>query len=176
MILSFEIDLLEWIQNHRMESLDGILTFFTLTTTILTFVFILMIGLFSRFKRSSLRKIVQVTLTVILAGAISFSLKYLVFRERPFHTYDKIEKLTLGGSPSFPSGHAVSAFAVATSIALVFRRRRIQIPILIWACIVGYSRLALGVHYPSDVVGGILIGIITALGVDYAFRKWFNPP
>ena len=176
MLASLDITLLEWVQSHRIESLDGVLKVFSLATTAFTVAFILMIGLFSRFKKTCWKKIVQVSLAVLLAAFISYSLKHILSRERPFRAYDTVKKLTRGGSPSFPSGHTVEAFAVATSIALLFRRRKIQIPVFIWACLVGYSRMALGVHYPSDVMGGMLIGIIVALGVNYGLRNWINPP
>ena len=175
-ITTVDITILEWIQHYRLESLDGFLDLFSSATTFVSLSFILMIGLFSRFRRSCLKKIVQVGLTLFLAALIGYSLKNLIQRERPFHAYPTVEKLTLGGSPSFPSGHALEAFAVATSIALIVRRREIQISVFVWACLVGYSRMALGVHYPSDVLGGMLIGIILALGVDFGFKKWMSPP
>lgn len=175
-ITSVDIIILEWVQNHRLESLDGFLDNFSLATTYVSLTFILVVGLFSRHNKSGFKNMVQVGLTLFLAGLIGYFLKNMIQRERPFYEYDTIEKLTFGGSPSFPSGHTLEAFAVATSIALIIRRRELQIPVFIWACLVGYSRMALGVHYPSDVIGGVLIGIILAFGVDFGFRKWVPPP
>lgn len=176
MLSTIDITLLEWIQQNRAEFLDGFFQIFSGVTTFISIAIILTIGIFARFRRSCLKKMVQAGLTLFLAALISYGLKSLFQRERPFRTYDTVEKLSRGGSPSFPSGHTLEAFAVATSIALIFRRRVVQVPVLIWACMVAYSRMALGVHYPSDVLGGMLIGMIVAVGVDYGFRKWVNPP
>jgi membrane-associated phospholipid phosphatase len=93
-----------------------------------------------------------------LSGAISTILKYTVDRERPFVTYPDIEKKGKAGSPSFPSGHTSSAFATATSVSLAYPRWYVIAPSFAWAGTVGYSRMHLGVHYPSDVLAGALIG------------------
>jgi membrane-associated phospholipid phosphatase len=93
-----------------------------------------------------------------LSGAISAILKHSVNRERPFVTYPDIEKKGKAGSPSFPSGHTSSAFATATSVSLAYPRWYIIAPSFTWAGAVGYSRMHLGVHYPSDVLAGALIG------------------
>lgn len=173
-ITTADIAILEWIQHYRLVSLDPVLAVFSSATTYVSLAFILMIGIFSRFRRSCLNKILQVGLTLFLAALIVFILKNLIQRERPFRETLTVEKLAKGGSPSFPSGHAMEAFAMATSISLLFRRKEIQVPVFLWACLVGYSRMVLGVHYPSDVIGGILTGIILALSVDLGFRKWLN--
>jgi undecaprenyl-diphosphatase len=62
---------------------------------------------------------------------------------------------------SFPSGHTTAVFATFVSIALVVHW--LAVPILLLACIVGWSRIYLGVHYPADVVVGAFIGGITAI-------------
>jgi membrane-associated phospholipid phosphatase len=59
---------------------------------------------------------------------------------------------------SFPSGHTTHAFVLATSVSLVYPEWYIIAPSYIWAGAVGYSRMHLGVHYPSDVWAGALIG------------------
>lgn len=68
---------------------------------------------------------------------------------------------------SFPSAHAVTAFALAIGVAAVWPRLRI--PLLIYAVIIAASRLVLLAHHPSDVVGGAVVGIVGALAV----RHWF---
>ena len=84
-------------------------------------------------------------------------LKYSVNRDRPFVTYpDIIQKSK--AIPSFPSGHTSSAFATATSLSLAYPKWYIIVPSYAWAGTVGYSRMHLGVHYPSDVLAGALIG------------------
>jgi membrane-associated phospholipid phosphatase len=89
---------------------------------------------------------------------ITTALKYSINRDRPFITYPDIKKKSDGGSPSFPSGHTSGAFSVATSLSLAYPRWYIVAPAYTWAGTVGYSRMHLGVHYPSDVFIGALVG------------------
>lgn len=95
---------------------------------------------------------------VAVSGGVTILLKYTVNRDRPFVTYPDIAKKSKAGSPSFPSGHTSSAFAMATSVSLAYPRWYIIVPSFAWAGTVGYSRMRLGVHYPSDVLAGALIG------------------
>ncbi len=102
-------------------------------------------------------------------------IKYTVDRQRPFELDVKIEKLSTGGSPSFPSGHTSDAFLMATCIMLLFGNKKWAIALVLsWAVFVAYSRIVLGVHYPSDVIGAILIGSANALIVNLGFANIKN--
>lgn len=101
---------------------------------------------------------------------ITTGLKYSVSRDRPFITYPDITKKSAAGSPSFPSGHTSSAFATATSLSLAYPKWYIIVPSYSWASTVGYSRMHLGVHYPSDVLAGAIIGSGCAW-LTYAVNK-----
>jgi undecaprenyl-diphosphatase len=84
-------------------------------------------------------------------------LKDLVGRVRPCHVVEGVRLLdSCRGSPSFPSCHASNSMAVAV-VALI-RHRRWTAPALAIAAMAGYSRIYVGVHYPSDVLGGMLLG------------------
>jgi membrane-associated phospholipid phosphatase len=95
--------------------------------------------------------------------AVTVSLKYGVKRKRPFAVYDDLEPAAKAGPYSFPSGHTSSAFATATALSLAFPKWYVIAPSFAWAASVAYSRLHLGVHYPSDVLAGILIGVGSSL-------------
>jgi membrane-associated phospholipid phosphatase len=111
--------------------------------------------------------------TIVIAAAlgtnavITFGLKYAVNRPRPFVTYPDIIKKGSAGSKSFPSGHTSTAFALATALSLEYPKWYIIAPSYMWACTVGYSRMRLGVHYPSDVACGAIIGS------GCAFLSWW---
>lgn len=109
------------------------------------------------------------------SGAITFGLKYAVNRPRPFVTYPDIIQKSDAGSKSFPSGHTSSAFALATSLSLEYPKWYIIAPSYVWACTVGYSRMRLGVHYPSDVFVGAIIGAGCAWGCWWLNRNLFQP-
>lgn len=90
-------------------------------------------------------------------------LKRAFQRTRPFEAYPElIYKKGTGGSYSMPSGHTSSAFSTATSLSLNFRKWYVVAPAYTYAAAVGYSRMYLGVHYPSDVLAGALLGSGTA--------------
>lgn len=89
---------------------------------------------------------------------LKLGLKYTINRERPFDSYsDIVPKISVSG-PSFPSGHTSSAFETATSISLAYPEWYIITPAYLWAGTVAWSRMHLGVHYPSDILAGALIG------------------
>lgn len=109
----------------------------------------------------------------LLSSAMTTVLKYSVKRPRPFTTYPDIEKLSAGGSYSFPSGHTSSAFATATSLSLAYPKWYVIVPSYAWASTVGYSRMHLGVHYPSDVLVGAIIGAASSY-LCYKGQQWLN--
>lgn len=93
-----------------------------------------------------------------ITSGISTALKYSVNRERPFITYTDINQKISVNDPSFPSGHTSNAFATATSVSLEYPEWYVIAPSFAWAGTVAWSRMELGVHYPSDVLAGALIG------------------
>jgi membrane-associated phospholipid phosphatase len=115
---------------------------------------------------------VTLAATIINFGVTS-ALKYSINRDRPFVTYPDIAKKSDAGSPSFPSGHTSSAFATATSLSLAYPKWYIVAPSYTWASLVGYSRMHLGVHYPSDVLAGAIVGAGCAW-LSYEVNKKLN--
>ena len=96
--------------------------------------------------------------TVIISSAITGLLKYTIQRDRPFVTYPDINHITPEDSYSFPSGHTSTAFALATSVTIAYPKWYVAAPAYLWASSAAYSRMHFGVHYPSDVIAGALIG------------------
>ncbi|MEZ4731285.1 MAG: VanZ family protein [Caldilineaceae bacterium] len=97
------------------------------------------------------------TLLLALLGTVLVTLlfSYLALRPRP--TAVRL-LLPTPPFPSYPSGHAAMAFAAATLLGLTIRQRWLLVAGLAAATLVGYSRLYLGHHYPSDVIGGAVLG------------------
>jgi undecaprenyl-diphosphatase len=75
-----------------------------------------------------------------------------------------------GGLYGFVSSHAANTFAIATFLSLVFRHLPTTVSLLVWASIVGFSRIYLGVHFPLDVLCGGAVGVAVGLVVYYAVR------
>lgn len=114
-------------------------------------------------------------------GIVTTLLKISIQRERPFDAYpDKVTKYSSGGSYSMPSGHTSTIFAAATSVSLLYPKWYIIAPSYLFAASVGYSRMYLGVHYPSDVLIGALIGTASSYGTHLLFKhlkkKYFKDP
>jgi membrane-associated phospholipid phosphatase len=108
---------------------------------------------------------------VAVNSVITEAMKYTINRTRPFNTYTDIVRKSPAGSPSFPSGHTSSAFATATSLSLMYPKWYVIVPSICWAGTVGYSRMHLGVHYPSDVLAGAVIGAGSAWLTHYVNKK-----
>lgn len=109
--------------------------------------------------------------SILIAEGISFGLKKVIKRQRPYLAHpDLIIGKSTEDSYSFPSGHSSVAFATATSLSLAFPKWYVIGPSFAYAASVGYSRMYLGVHYPTDVLGGAIIGAGTSL-LTWELRK-----
>ncbi|MFM2224422.1 MAG: hypothetical protein RJA07_624 [Bacteroidota bacterium] len=159
-----DINLLRTINLHRNKSLDPMFKTFTNSATPVCVglpITMFTVSLINKDKNLQ-RQSYVVGASFLVSSVFSTGLKYSFNRKRPFVTYPDIDKETSGGSPSFPSGHTTAAFATATAISLAYPKWYVIAPSFIWAGAVGYSRMHLGVHYPSDVLVGALIGMGTS--------------
>lgn len=127
--------------------------------------------------------------TIYLADKISvYAFKEVFQRLRPTHTEGTREFLHLvngyrGGKFSFVSSHATNCFALSMLTSRILRLRPVTLTLFLWAAIVSYSRVYLGVHYPGDVTGGAILGTtvgylasLLARVVDPPAGSLSNPP
>jgi len=92
-------------------------------------------------------------------------IKKVVKRPRPFLANVKIKAVYQPAHYSFPSGHTSTSFTTATALSQAYPKWYVIVPSYLWAGSVGYSRLYLGVHYPTDVAAGAILGTGTAFSL-----------
>ncbi|TMI42087.1 phosphatase PAP2 family protein, partial [Candidatus Bathyarchaeota archaeon] len=113
-------------------------------------------------KTNKLETAFVVVFVVVVSDIVLFPLKTGYVRPRPSHVLNGfIPPLGVDNESSFPSGHTARAFAVATLVSV--RMGRKYVPLLALAIGVALSRIIIGVHFPSDVVGGAFLGIFIGL-------------
>ncbi|TMA08673.1 MAG: phosphatase PAP2 family protein [Methanobacteriota archaeon] len=151
--------------------LDRIFVFFTILTGVYV-IFLVAVPLWLKGLREATFDVLLVLGITIL---VSEAIKYLVGRARPCDTLSNVR--TLAGyrcsaefDPAFPSGHASRAFAVAGFLTVRFRWK-VGVPAGAVAVLAGLSRVYLGLHWPSDILGGAVVGIALALLVEYVSRR-----
>jgi membrane-associated phospholipid phosphatase len=124
----------------------------------------------TRPRRSTLTSALSASIAAGIAASVVAAVKELTDRARPPLGESAVQPLVpIPESTSFPSGHAATAFAAATAVALLYPRLRV--PVLLIAALVALSRVYLGVHYWSDVVVGALVGIAIGWATVLAFRR-----
>lgn len=119
------------------------------------------------------------TLTELGAVGVVLALKDMVERPRPYVSLSDIASRSAGHdgtfvSYSFPSGHAALSFALATSASISFPEWYVIAPAAVWATAVSVSRPWLGVHYPTDIVAGAVLGVGVAFGI-HALGELITP-
>src|SRR5256885_3996602 len=144
----------EWINQNRLRGLDGFFIFITDSASIIAYSIPILALIYAFIKNNKPIKIkgFQILSSLLLSTLLVTILKNLIKRQRPYEIDKLIEKLSVGGGFSFPSGHTADAFVVLFSVSLLLSRKRILlVPMLLWALMVAYSRMLLGVHYITDV-------------------------
>lgn len=132
--------------------------------------------IFRKYRWKTLWILIAIGVVVTLADQFSVHFFKNVFeRLRPCHNPDIKELVHLvngkcGGKFGFVSSHAANTFGVATFLLMLFRVRWFSIAILLWAAVVSYSRIYLGVHYPGDVLVGSILGALIGWSVWKLFE------
>jgi membrane-associated phospholipid phosphatase len=158
---NIDINLLKEFNIHRNRSLDGTFDIVSQSVTPISLFVPVIFGCVAlRSNGEFFKKETYVTASsLIVSTTVTLTLKSIVKRDRPYTTYPFIEPVgPLEYSPSFPSMHTSAAFSTATSLSLLSPKWYVIVPSYTWATAVAYSRMDLGVHYPSDVLCGAIVG------------------
>jgi undecaprenyl-diphosphatase len=162
---------MEWANGWWNSSvLDQILPWLTYLGSHFAVIFFIVLSWILTKRKEILRPLI---LLYAIQSAVIYSLKFLVQRQRPFLFLDMASKLSKGPGeildPSFPSAHTAFAFMMATLMAGRFPRYRVIF--FIGAAFIGWTRIYLDLHFPSDVIAGAVLGY----GITKVFLKISSP-
>lgn len=161
-IFSFDRSILLWIQDSiRVAALNPVVSFITHlgNAGILWIALTLLMLCLQKTRRTGVTCAISMIIGLIVANLI---LKNWIARIRPYVTIEELELLIEQQKDwSFPSGHATNSFACGW---VMFRtmKKRYGVPALIMAILITLSRIYVGVHYPTDIMAGTVIGICSA--------------
>jgi len=165
MLLTFDYPILNFLQAHMTSPImDKVMLFITSLGNlgIIWIVFALIFLVFKKHRKMGAAMLIALLIAVLLGDAI---MKPLIHRIRPFVNGTPVNLLITPVDYSFPSGHAFSSFAAAIAIWCYKRNWGIWAAIL--AALISFSRLYLYVHYPSDVIAGMILGIGAGIASYY---------
>ena len=176
-IRQLDRDIFIFLNNHHAEFWDPIMILISERFFWFPAYLVLIIYLIYTFRRRGLAKLAMALMAVGTADLISSKVfKPNFARLRPCHDPDLSEVINIvsgcGGQFGFISSHAATTFALATFMFLVLPPRYFwfKISLVIWAALISYSRIYLGVHYPGDVLAGAILGIVLAI----IFEKFYQ--
>lgn len=172
---SLDVQVLDEMMEHRHEDPVELYQHISNTTNYISMlvpVSVLATGLV-RDDKTTIHKGLYLAESLVASSLVTAGLKYTFKRHRPFADHPFIVPASDAGSPSFPSGHTSEAFSTATSLTIAYHKWYVAVPAYAWAASVGYSRMYLGVHYPSDVLAGAIVGAGSAW-LMYKVNKWMN--
>lgn len=117
------------------------------------------------------RRVLQVLLSMALAWTLARLGQHVLHMPRPFMLGLGSQWLMHGNSAGFPSTHASVAFAFAATAAVTARSRLICAATFFVAILIAWSRICLGLHFPSDVLAGLIVGLVCAQLSRLAFQR-----
>ena len=178
-LINIDSDLLLWLNAAHNAFFDTFMMLFTGRIIWVPMYLALAYVLFKNMTpKHAMMCLVAVALVIVIADQMSSSLiRHAVGRLRPANLENPISNMVhivdgyRGGRYGFPSSHAANSFGLAFFLLYLLRRSPIPTFIILWAIVNCYSRIYLGVHYPGDILCGMLVGLLAATLVWFIYKK-----
>ena len=169
--------LLLWLNSKHSVFFDGFMYLVSDKYIWVPFYLVILVFMIRKYRWKSLWIILAVVVMITLSDQVSNLLKYGIKRPRPCKDPEigylvHIVKNYCSGAYGFVSAHAANSFALATFVSKLSRKKWITTGMYIWASVVSYSRIYLGVHYPGDVICGAIIGALLALIIHFLLKRF----
>lgn len=174
---SIDVEVFTFFNNLHSFYTDQLMWFFTGKFTWVPMCCILLFFMFYKNWKQAVLILLMIALVITFADQISSTfIKPFVQRLRPSHNEDLEATIHIlnnyrGGLYGFVSSHAANSFGVTFLLIFIFRKWYFSLTILVWAVLVSYSRIYLGVHYPGDILGGAMIGFLCGWLVYVIYSK-----
>lgn len=179
-LIEYDKELLRFLNSFHTPVLDTVMMTLTNTLAWLPLYIFVVYVVIKHFRNESWLVLLGIAVTILLADQITASIMKPYFarlrpsREPTLEGLIHIVNNYKGGQFGFASSHAANTFGAATFFFLVFRKtKKWFIWLFLWAFVMSYTRIYLGVHYPGDILVGAIVGVGCGLA-GYLFLEWLR--
>jgi len=178
-LVNWDTQLLLLLNSLHSPFWDAIMWQISTKTLWIPFYAVLLFFMIWKHKKYWWITILSIAIMILLSDQLADFIKDNVQRLRPTHNPAIANLVHIlrdyrGGNFGFVSSHASNSFAIATFVSMFFAKRWLTISMFLWAALVCYSRVYLGVHYPGDVLCGAIVGAGVGISIWLPANYFFN--